>query len=183
MDQFHRQIERSRRDLGIDFYDESSDLVKNNQDNDFNENKLIILDSVAVNTGPISDSELAYKKYIDDELHKNTVLRFNQTLENDLKVSVGNDSYNLTKDNRTQITDTTKFNYPNNGGYLLQNRLLKCNGKGIKGKVPNFLKSTKTNSPTGYSGAVSKHGPNVFVSFERTDIIQISNITFYYNRF
>ena len=27
------------------------------------------------------------------------------------------------------------------------------------------------------------HGKNVFVSFERTDIIQISNITFYYNRF
>ena len=26
-------------------------------------------------------------------------------------------------------------------------------------------------------------GNNVFVSFERTDIIQISNITFYYNRF
>ena len=27
------------------------------------------------------------------------------------------------------------------------------------------------------------HGNNVFVSFERTDIIQISNITFYYNTF
>ena len=27
------------------------------------------------------------------------------------------------------------------------------------------------------------HGDNVFVSWERTDIIQISNITFYYNRF
>ena len=29
----------------------------------------------------------------------------------------------------------------------------------------------------------SNHGDNVFVSFERTDIIQITNITFYYNRF
>ena len=29
----------------------------------------------------------------------------------------------------------------------------------------------------------NNHGSNVFVSFERTDIIQISNITFYYNRF
>ena len=29
----------------------------------------------------------------------------------------------------------------------------------------------------------NNHGNNVFVSFERTDIIQISNITFYYNRF
>ena len=29
----------------------------------------------------------------------------------------------------------------------------------------------------------NNHGNNVFVSFERTDIIQVSNITFYYNRF
>ena len=28
----------------------------------------------------------------------------------------------------------------------------------------------------------NNHGNNVFVSFERTDFIQISNITFYYNR-
>ena len=41
VDQFHQEKERSRRDLGIDFYDESSDLVKNNQGNDFNKNKII----------------------------------------------------------------------------------------------------------------------------------------------
>ena len=29
----------------------------------------------------------------------------------------------------------------------------------------------------------NNHGDDVFVSWERTDIIQISNITFYYNRF
>ena len=29
----------------------------------------------------------------------------------------------------------------------------------------------------------NNHGNIVFVSFERTDIIQIKNITFYYNRF
>ena len=40
VDQFHLENERSRRDLGIDFYDESSDTVKNNQDNDFNYSKL-----------------------------------------------------------------------------------------------------------------------------------------------
>ena len=28
----------------------------------------------------------------------------------------------------------------------------------------------------------NNHGPNVFVSWERTDIIQITNITFYHNR-
>ena len=38
-DQFHQENERSRRDVGLDFCDESSDLVKNHQDNDFNDNK------------------------------------------------------------------------------------------------------------------------------------------------
>ena len=66
-------------------------------------------------------------------------------------------------------------------------------------KYKTYIYSTKTNSPTGYSGATSlppirnifmyietssnTHGKNVFVSFERTEIIQISNITFSYNRF
>ena len=39
-DQFHQENERSRRDVGLDFYDESNDIVKNNQDNDLNDNKL-----------------------------------------------------------------------------------------------------------------------------------------------
>ena len=64
----------------------------------------------------------------------------------------------------------------------------------------DFLKSTETNSPTSNSGATSlpsignsfmyietssnNHShERVFVSFERTDIVQISNISFYYNRF
>ena len=60
------------------------------------------------------------------------------------------------------------------------------------------LKNPQSASPTGNKGASSlpqigdsfmyiktsnKFGQNVLVSFERTDIIQISNITFYYNRF
>ena len=96
VDQFHQENERSRRDVGLDFYNESNDLVKNNQDNDLKDNKLINLDSISVNRKPSSDNELASKKYIDDDLDKNTVLRFNQTLQNYLKVSVGNDTYNLT---------------------------------------------------------------------------------------
>ena len=67
----------------------------------------------------------------------------------------------------------------------------------VKYKI--LIKTTKTNSPTGDSGATSvppignafmyiesssdNHGDDVFVSFERTDMIQIKNITFYYNRF
>ena len=140
------------------------------------------------------------KKYIDNELDKNTVLRFNQTLETYLKVSVGNDTYNLTKHNKIQISDTTEMRYPNTGSDLLQKWNIKCNNKNNQSRITDFIKSTKTNSPTGYSGATSlppignsfmyietssnNHGhERVFVSWERTDIIQISNITFYYNRF
>ena len=72
VDQFYQENERSGRDLGIDFYDESSDLVKNNQDNNLNDKKLINLDSITVNRNPTSDNEAANKKYIDDELDKNT---------------------------------------------------------------------------------------------------------------
>ena len=199
VDQFHQENERSRRDLGIDFYDESSDLVKNNQDNDLKDNKLTNINSIIINRNPTSDDEVSNKKHIDNELNKNTIARFNQTLQNYLKVSVGNDVYNLTKYDKIQITDTTITKYPNSGGYLFQNWVVKCNDKNNAGKIQNFIRSTKTNSPTGDSGAMSlppigdsfmyietssnNHGNNVFVSFERIDIIQISNITFYHNRF
>ena len=76
---------------------------------------------------------------------------------------------------------------------------MKCNDKNINGRKQKFLKSAKTNSPTSHSGATSlpsignrfmyiepssnNHSNNVFLSFERTDIIQITKISFYYNRF
>ena len=62
-----------------------------------------------------------------------------------------------------------------------------------------FSRATKTNSPTGKTGSTStpsigdsfmyneasgnNFGSNVFISFERIDIIQISINTFYYNRY
>ena len=109
VDQFHQENEQSRRDLGIEFYDESKDLVKNNQDKDFNDKKLTNIYSITVNRRPISDNELSTKKYIDDELDKNTILRFNQTLEIYLKVSVGNDTYNLTRYNKIQLIKYNKI--------------------------------------------------------------------------
>ena len=152
VDSLHGENERSRRDLGLDFYDESSTLV-----------------------------------------------RFNQTLQNYLKVSVGNDTYNLTKYNKISITDITEIKFPNSGNALLQKWKIYCNNKNNQSRISDFIKSTKTNSPTGFSGATSlspigdafmyvetisnNHGSNVFVSWERTDITQISNITLYYNRF
>ena len=196
IDSLHEENERSRRDL----IDESNDLVKHNQDNDLNDNKLTNLDSVIVNRNPTSDNELSNKKYVDDLVDKNTIVRFNQTLDNYLKVSVGNDTYNLTKYDKISLTDTTIMKAPNTGGYLLQNWVMKCNDKNNNGKIQNFVKSTRTHSPTGASGSTSlppigdafmyietssnnSGSDDVFVSWERTDIIQITNITFYYNRF
>ena len=142
---------------------------------------------------------LQTKKHVDDSTRDGNDLRFNQTLEKYLKVSVGNDIYNLTKYDKTQITDSTKIKYPKTGAYLFQNWGIKCNDKNNSSKIQNFMKSTQTGSLTGYSGATSlppvgnsflytetssnNHGNNVFISFERTDIFQNSNITFYYNRF
>ena len=66
--------------------------VFNDQDNEFDKHKLTSLDSVSVNRNPNSDNELANKIYIDDSIGKVTIVRFNQTLQNYLKVSVRNDS-------------------------------------------------------------------------------------------
>ena len=44
--------------------------VFNDQNNEFDNNKLTRLDSVTVNREPISDNELSTRKYNDDELKK-----------------------------------------------------------------------------------------------------------------
>ena len=62
-----------------------------------------------------------------------------------MKVSVGNDTSNLTKNDKIQITDTTSIKYPNTGGYLLQNWNIKCNDRNNTGKIQKIIKSTKTN--------------------------------------
>ena len=199
VDQFHNDNERSRRDLGIDFYNESNILVKNNQDIDLNDNKLTNINSITINNKPTDDNHVSNKKYVDDELDKNTILRFNQTLQNYLKVSVGNDIYHLTKYNKYYLTDITRMIAPNSGLYLMSRWIIECKDRNDNGKINNFIKSTKTNSPTGDSGAESlppignsfmyietssnNNGFYTYVKLIRTDIIQISNISFYYNRF
>ena len=199
VDQFHQENEHSRRHLGIDFNDASNDLVKNNQDKDFNVNKITKLDSITVNRNHTSNNELSNKKYNDDSIEEGKNVRFNQTLPEYLKVSVGNGVYNLTKNNKIQITDTTIIKTGKSGRYLLQNWNIKCIDGNGKSKIQNFIQSTNSNSPTGDSGAASlppisgsfmyfetssnNHGANVFCSFESTDIIQITIITFYYDRF
>ena len=138
MDQFHQENERSRRDLGIDFYIESNDLVKNNQDNNFNDIELTKTDCITVNRDPSSKYELSTKNYIDDELVKNTILRFNQKLENYLKVSISNDTYNLTKYDKKQIFDVTEIRSPNTGDSLLSEWGIKKLNKNISAKIGDF---------------------------------------------
>ena len=105
----------------------------------------------------------------------------------------------MTKYNKIQITDTTIIKNGNTGANLLQKWDIKCIARNNTGKIHWFVKSTRINSPTSFSGATSlppigdsfmyietssnNHGDGVFVSWERRDIYQISNITFYYNRF
>ena len=82
------EINRNRRDLSS---------VYNDQNNEIDENNITSLDSITVNRDHSSDNELANKKYFYDSIGPGNVLLFIQTLENYLKVSVGNDVYNLTK--------------------------------------------------------------------------------------
>ena len=81
VDQFHQENEQSRRNVGLHFYNESTDLVKHNEANDLNDNKLTKLDSITVKRIPSSDKELANKNYVDDSIGEGNVLRFNQTLQ------------------------------------------------------------------------------------------------------
>ena len=200
VDQFHQENERSRRDLGIDFYNESNELVKNNQDNDLNDNKLTNINSITINNDPTDDNHVTNKKYIDDDLDRDTIVRLNDD-SNDryIEVNIKNSTYNLQIYNKILLTDTTIMKNSNNGGYLLPSWLIFCNDRNNNGKIQNFIRSTKTSSPTGNSGATitppigesfmyietssNNFGPNVFCSWERADIIHISNITFYSNRF
>ena len=93
----------------------------------------------------------------------------------------------------------TEIICPNSGGYLLQKWNIKCNDRNNKGKIQNFIRSSINTTPSPDTGSINlppignaymyietsnnNHGLNVYCSRERTDIIQISNISFYYNRF
>ena len=59
VDQFHHGNDWSRQDLGIDFQNESNELVKNSQDNVFNDNNLTVLDSIKVIRELISEIEVS----------------------------------------------------------------------------------------------------------------------------
>ena len=89
--------------------------------------------------------------------------------------------------------------YSNQGGYLLQQWNMKCNDKINRGKILSFRKSSELNTPTGstrptcpspigdsflYVETSSNiHGTNVYFSFERTDILQLSEVSFCYKKY
>ena len=162
---------RNRRDFSTVF---------NGRDNEFDNSNLSDLDSITVIRDPSFDNELANKNYVDDSFDGGKISKFDPTLQNYLKACVGNIVYNFTKYDKIQITDKTIVTFFNAGGYPLQQKSIKCNDKKNSGKIQNFIKSTKTNSPTGYSGATSlppignsflyietssnNHGNNVFFS-------------------
>ena len=64
---------------------------------------------------------MANKKYVNESLSSGKILGRNQTLQNYLKVSVGNDFSNLTKCDRIQSTDTKFTKYPITSGGFLRN--------------------------------------------------------------
>ena len=70
-------------------------------------------------------------------------------------MSVGIDTYNLTKHDKLHITDSTELKFLNIGTDLLQKWNIESNNKSNNSKVGNFIKSTITNTPTSYSGATN----------------------------
>ena len=67
VDQFHQENERTRRALGMSFYDESSELVKNSITNDFNDNIVLNVRSIQINDDATNDDHVVNERYVDDE--------------------------------------------------------------------------------------------------------------------
>ena len=78
VDSFHQENERTRRDIGLEFYDEANDLVKNNQNNDFNNYSLTNIKSIQINDDPISPQDATNKIYVDTILDETSILRNNK---------------------------------------------------------------------------------------------------------
>ena len=102
--------DRSRRDLSTVF---------NDQDNEFINEKLEVLNIVTFNRNQTSDDEPSDIKHVDDSIGERSILKFNQTLQKYLKVSVGNTFYSITKYIEQNFTGTTIKKYPNQKKFLL----------------------------------------------------------------
>ena len=124
-------------------------LVFSYQNKEFDNNKLTNLDSITVNGNPTTDNEVRNKKCIDDELDRNTIVRFIQLLENHLKVSVGDKFYYLEIYNKQEFINTSLINFSNQCGYLLQQWNIECTDKNFNGNYKVFIRSKKNNYSNG----------------------------------
>ena len=84
---------------------------------------------LTVNRDPGLSNELTNKKDVIDLLPEGTLVRFIQTLEIYLMVSVGNDICSLTKNNKIQIFDTTVLKSGNTEQGVLPYWKIICNDK------------------------------------------------------
>ena len=98
------------------------------------------MDSITNKRNPIPDNDLT-KKHVDVEMDKNSNLRNIQRLEKHLKISTGNDTYNLTNYDKIQIANTTIFYTPNSGRLLLQQSKIDCIHESNNDKRQNYIKS------------------------------------------
>ena len=130
-------------------------MVKIIQDNDFNDKKLTSIKSITIKRNPSSDNEVANKKYIDDSIGEDEIVRFTPTLQTNLKVSVGNDRYNLTKYDKISLIDVTEIRSPNVGYDLLTKWRIKIIHEKNGNKAGEILKPTVTSSSTSDLGATS----------------------------
>ena len=78
VDSFHQEHERTRRDVGLEFYDEANDLVKNNQNNDFNNYSLTNIKSIQINDDHISPQDATNKIYVDTTIDEFSIIRNNK---------------------------------------------------------------------------------------------------------
>ena len=138
VDQFDQENERSRRDLGLDFWIESSVLViKPRQIS--NANNFLNLNNIIVNRNPSSEKEVIKKKSLYVELNKETILRFNQSLDSCLKKSVGDNVYKFARCNKILITDTTFFKTGKSRKHLLPYQKTLWNDRNNKRKTQKFF--------------------------------------------
>ena len=58
----------NRRDVGLSFFDENDNLVKNNITNNFNNNIILNVQSLEINDEPTSNKHATNKEYVDNIL-------------------------------------------------------------------------------------------------------------------
>ena len=114
--------------------------VFNDRDKEFGNHQLTHLDSLTVDRIPTSNNELSNEKIIDDYLVQDIILRFNQSFEEYLKISVRDSVCFLRRYSKEQIIVRRVIKAPNNEGFLLQQWNKKCNDKDKNGKTQNFIK-------------------------------------------